>query len=418
MKKKKSFKKFLVLVAIAGGIFVCGATSIFFAKYNSDFFSNILLSLTITPSSVVPDDEEIEHVGNGNGSMIFHVKVPVQPVDSSVDAGGDSNQVVSEFIDEVNGISVVKQSENLVVSVPVLPAMEIGEVIIPESPSEDTDIENSNSDISFSGVVEPYSYILLEVSSQPNIVTLFTNENGEWSYDLPYSLAEGLHHAYVWSFSQTDGVKTLISSKAFMVSAVSGKRTELFMENGMLKAAVSNSSLVSSLRNQDVGGQLLYVNGRVLNDLEALSKMDELRFIVFVKPLFGEFKDVDFVNLNFNYKIYNEEGGLIDSVSDGDLNGDSKGRRFENGVLSFTKSFVFTSSDKIKIGKYKVMVEVDSEGFSYWLPLNFEVVEKGAVGGFDKYGTVLLLSLALLILVVGSLYAGQFIPRSPHRKGK
>jgi len=441
MKKKKLFKKFLVLGAIVCGVFVCGATSVFFAKYNSDFFSNIFLSLTIT-SSVVPDDDEPEDVGGGGGNVIYKVPVEQGEVkvidvpdveDSEIPADTAPDQIVSEFMDEVNGISVSKQSNvggitaespvDLLVTVPFLPAMSINDVLIPESPSEDSDITHSSSRMSFSGVATPYSYILLEISSRPNIVTLFTGSDGKWSYDLPYSLGEGLHHAYVWRFSQTDGVKTLISSSVFIVSATSEdinsgveKRTNLFMRDGSLKAAVSNSYLVSSLKEEKTGGQMLYVNGRILNDREALTVGEKLSFIVFVKPLFGEFKDVDSVALKFSYKIYDENGGLIEEVSDGDDSGYV--RHLKNGVLSFTQHFSFTSPELLGIGNRSLVIQVDANGFSYWLPLDFEVIKEGAVGVFDKYEVILLLSLALIILVVGSLYTGQFIPRSPHRRGK
>ena len=436
MKSKKSFRKIWILVVVCF-VFVCGTISVFFAKYNSDFFNNILLSLTIS-SSVDPDDGEIENVGGGGGTVIFKVpvkkeeveeesefEVPLDPEDGEVKTS-EPDQVVSEFMDEVNGISVAKQSDksrvDLIVTVPFLDAFSINDVLIPTSPSKDIDIIYATSYLSFSGVTTPYTYILLEVSSQPNIVTLFTGSDGKWSYKLPYALSEGLHHAYVWGFSQTDGVRSLISSKAFMVSGisgdseVSGKVTEIFMQDGLLTGAVSTSSLAASLKNGNVGKQMLYINGRVLNDGESFANTEKLAFIVFVKPLFGEFTNVDSVDLEFSYKIYNEKGELIEQVLDGD--DDGYVRHFENGVLSFTKYFSFTSSDRIGFGSYNLIVEVNANGFNYWLPLSFEVVKEVAGGDSDGYLVILFLSLALIVLIAGSLYAGQFSPRSSHRRGR
>jgi hypothetical protein len=447
MKKKRSLKKILIIGVLAGFIFAGVGLSGFFVKYTPYFFSNIFLSLTITPSSVIPDedpDPDPEPAGGGNGFVIFHLKPPVQidkpdeinplnpeldviiPPEENIPEDANRDQIFSEFVDEVNGIGLAKKFKDdeakvvtdVIISVPVLPAIGIGEVIIPDSPSADFDIQDTSARLYFYGIAEPYSYILLEISSQPNVITLFTDKDGKWFYDLPEALPAGLHHAYIWEFSQTEKVKTLISSKGFLVKESgpkdSAKRTKISMDTGSFKATIANSALITSLKKDSTGEQMFYVNGRVLNDDAKLTKKEKLTFIVFTKPLFNEFKNIESAALKFTYKIYDDKDLLIDTIPDNDSI--DYMRQLKSGTLSFTKSFSFFPSGKMVIGKYKLMVEVNSAGFNYWLPLSFEITQENSGNFFDKYGTVLMISSLLIVVIIGGGCTGLFVFHLKNKK--
>lgn len=395
--------------------FVFGATlfSIYFVRNNFAYFNNVILSLTILDDDGGGDDGDgddgdddddpviITPPSKNGGSVILKINnLPVKEVqeDSKFETPFAEDAIVVDVVDSENGISLSTQSDSpnaAILDVPVMPSVNVADVLMPTSPTQDLDVSTVSPRISLSGFSEPNSYVLLEIFSSPRIVTLFTDSDGKWTYDIPSDLSAGLHHVYVWAFSADGNVKSLVSSKAFIVDDTldNSERTELLLESGVLKSSPEKSHLISHFNDVAKDKIMIYLNGRVLD----VGAEGTLKVFVFVNELIGNIEDYK-SDMNFSYKIYDENNELISKFSDG------YSREFKGGVVSFVKTFDLSKLSLISGRGYKLLIESDFADLHYSLLLDFKVEKDSIVISIRDIVFAASVTVFLLIVVYGAFY--------------
>lgn len=418
MKQMKMFKKILIIVLLFGFVFGATLFSIYFVRNNFAYFNNVILSLTILDDDGGggddgggDDDDDGEDDGDDDdpviitppskngGSVILKINnLPVKEVqeDFKSEPSFSEDAIVVDIIDSENGISLSTQSDSpgvAILDVPVMPSVNVADVLIPISPTQDLDVSTVSPRISFSGFSEPNSYVLLEIFSSPRIVTLFTNSDGKWKYDVPSDLSAGLHHVYVWAFSADGNVKSLVSSRAFIVDDTlnNSERTELLLESGVLKSSPEKSHLISHFNDAAKDKIMIYLNGRVLD----VGADGVLKVFVFVNELIGDIEDYK-SGMNFSYKIYDENNELISQFSD------DYSREFKDGVVSFVKPFDLSNVRVVAGRSYKLLIESDFAGLHYSLPLDFKIEKDSAVISIRDVVFAASITVFLLIIVYGA----------------
>ncbi len=142
-------------------------------------------------------------------------KPPISIVDEQLKATNNSNsEYIGLSIKEVQGI-LIKQEEEKKLPQELRVAPEV--TVLKTTNAEVNMVDDTKGTVKLTGKAEPNQLVYLYIFSEPIVVSVQTDGNGDWEYNLDKELATGEHKVYVAVKNDDSTVKAKSSAFSFII---------------------------------------------------------------------------------------------------------------------------------------------------------------------------------------------------------
>ncbi|KKR28945.1 MAG: hypothetical protein UT59_C0014G0001, partial [candidate division CPR2 bacterium GW2011_GWD1_39_7] len=118
--------------------------------------------------------------------------------------------------------------------------------------TKNVEINKDNGTLTLSGVADPNTTIYLYIFSEPTVVSVKTDSNGNWTYNLDKKLASGKHEVYVAVKDDAGNIKTksnpivfILGGKAYAADTEGAPKQDTKKNQPLLYYIVFAISIVS-----------------------------------------------------------------------------------------------------------------------------------------------------------------------------
>jgi hypothetical protein len=178
-----------------------------------------------------PDSADTDKDGYMDGDEI---RKGFNPLKSSV---GDTDKIAFESPKEKGEV------KNELISIESI------EMVVKESEESGGSLTGADKEIRLKGKGLPYSFVTIYIYSEtPTIVTVMTDENGNWNYSMDKDLENGIHEAYV-AITDNEGHITAKSDQFTFVKTAQAA-TKASEEDIAVHNALATQSAVASSRTK------------------------------------------------------------------------------------------------------------------------------------------------------------------------